>query len=1550
MTHPTDVVFDYRSAVAAEFATRPTLRQLAARQALAVLSEAHPVVAAAGLPDAEPLTLLIPVQYHWSRASLVETLLTALLQGVPLEHLGSQDGEFLIASSPEYPLRDPQGQVLDGATSIRLQVQILDDVVRSLTETFCQAQLDYWVAAGHQGVSRDLWLQWMLKSALLQNLPLQNLDARQTDCLLAVLRGGARRPTVFAIEAELQSEGASQRVVVPNLLISAEYDERRVLLWCAPSSTVQAFDSFEAFAQRLCDELAERYRFETLTWHRYALEGDVFAQQTALMLDSLLQAVRSVACWQATDPDALDAYLWRLTDPASLFIEGYRIEPSHTVALPPGLRAMTAADRFMCQDALFELALAQAESRGGTSRDRLQSLHEYARQALRAALLEDHPEEASDFPDDLVLILSLARGTPGGAAIGPGDSFVETFEMTLTDYAIGDLGEARGATLSAVAHRNDQVLMPWLTLDYLESLVTRVDIGSAYPAYVARTMDAPEGRSERIAYFAREWRSALLSSALEATLKGTIDNVALQCVTDYCRGWDDPELPRAALMPLAFRSDPEKDDVDVVRGMYVLFCTEPTRVLLYRPLYRHTPLMAFETFDALMSAIAREGALQASVLDWLPDQARRVYDHGGFLAPHPLTPILDDAGFLLPVKPAVLHRQLWIHDVDTRLYQANREVLVALADRQSWSNAEKHWDSLIEGAWLLFDVASLVVRGPAATVAWLAQGVAALSQDLPALTQGTAAQRSAAVVELIVTLGLTVTHLAFPRDVPRPLPPATPMRVGPLARPELSVPRGEALVQAGRVEVPRALAERPETNLDFSWRGGQGLNGLTHAQRVRLRSMRASVDLRGTSEQSGMYAIGDRHYISLRGEVYEVAVSQAGVRIVDAKGAPGPWLQRIADAWRVDSTLALRGGMPKSRVELRREQNRARLTALKEQENALTGQRNAQARVFEAHRHQLLEKGRRIGELEAVAHPDALQARELALLKDLHQRIQETLVYDMKTLIDLDVQMDRLVGEIFALRHVDATLEEAVILHRRTVRQELIQDYRLLYNKLADLINTASAQALGDAIAILPEGEAEIEQYKRFRATLEKVVKWESTMVSASTAFDRLLEETLNDSSISFKDVNTGAKLDKVAYLNEVIELRKANGVDLEVRLLLDLGELCLDRLAASDESTLKAFQSSLAGEALQSAGAAHGELASSDLSVEERISVLTSVLEAYEETAASTDYLSSVSTPVIRLETLKHYRDVLDRLKDMAERELAQAVREKELAVPRTRQPRVYARRVGKRRVVKTQNGRSVVGTEVEIDGVSVVQQRDARTDHVIKTFRRQGSQWLEEVKPGAEPTSELFEPAQEPDVLRQRGRALIGEIESVVRLARQYVRSDEAHGLSSIVDLHVDKLQDIQARLPRTDQDAALHAELSDGIERLQNTRRDLLVGLYLATSHPSASSLRFLLENDVVGIERAGPRKRLSEHDYLDVYEIRRKPAAAQAKGSGLWEAHFHYPEATTPGRAFSKGHLKLWSQRKLGREAQLRAAATGKDLLAIYRGDLRLNEVEGLIPFD
>lgn len=104
------------------------------------------------------------------------------------------------------------------------------------------------------------------------------------------------------------------------------------------------------------------------------------------------------------------------------------------------------------------------------------------------------------------------------------------------------------------------------------------------------------------------------------------------------------------------------------------------------------------------------------------------------------------------------------------------------------------------------------------------------------------------------------------------------------------------------------------------------------------------------------------------------------------------------------------------------------------------------------------------------------------------------------------------------------------------------------------------------------------------------------------------------------------------------------------------------------------------------------------------------------------------------------------------------------------------------------------------------------------------------------------------------------------------------------------------------------------------------------FLSTSHPTADSLRFLFDQRAITVQRAAERKALSANDYLEVYEIRRRIRSGEREGEGRWEANFHYPSATTPGR-----------------KAQLQAAASGRDFLAIYRGELRLEQIDGIIPF-
>ncbi|MOA55591.1 hypothetical protein D3C78_1794100 [compost metagenome] len=77
---------------------------------------------------------------------------------------------------------------------------------------------------------------------------------------------------------------------------------------------------------------------------------------------------------------------------------------------------------------------------------------------------------------------------------------------------------------------------------------------------------------------------------------------------------------------------------------------------------------------------------------------------------------------------------------------------------------------------------------------------------------------------------------------------------------------------------------------------------------------------------------------------------------------------------------------------------------------------------------------------------------------------------------------------------------------------------------------------------------------------------------------------------------------------------------------------------------------------------------------------------------------------------------------------------------------------------------------------------------------------------------------------------------------------------------------------------------------------------------------------------------------------MYRVNRK--VPQQK---LWEVHFHYSSADAAPRAFAKGHLKFSEPHAMSRDEQLMLSNTPAERLRIYRGDLRLDQIEGVIPF-
>ncbi len=1545
-------VFDFKAAVASRFSDRPTLRQVASRQILALLQLHHPALSRVepALVNADSLQLLTPhpSEPHWTRQALVDAVLRKILDGSELTTAPVNGRYYGVTLAPPHRFAGSD----DDHEYLQLAERDFDGLLEALPMHWSQAQVDYWCADIEPGVSRDAWLQLQLKQALLRNLPLQLLDAQERDCVLGLLGSAGGQPAVFAVELEWQQDARVYHEIQPCLLLLGEWDERQVVLRCAPSGIVSRFDSLDDFALALRDELAERHAFTHLTWHRYPLEGNIFAEQTALLLENSLARVQAIPYRQLADVEALEQTYAASSDPSCWFVDGYCVANDAQLPMPPGLQAGPAVTRFAYQGALFDLALDQAQSGGERALEGIADLREYTRAQLREALLQAYPDQPIDDSDDVMLDLNVAAGVPGGAAVGTGggEPLVPVKAISLSEFAIGNLGALQGAVIAGIHYRDGSSNLPEWGADELRALVTRVDIGGNYPTYVATAMDDPSTRAKRVRYFAREWRQTLLFSALSARLDGRLSDAQLAAVSLCCRA-PGGQAQACSILPLAFTTHGAGKRYDQVMGMYIVFCASPAAVLLYRPLYGQDALMAFPSLAALEAEVRQSAPLRESVLCWMSEQAQMFY-HSDLSADSRLLHLGIDP-LLLP-EPAKLALRLWRVDVDERLYLANRDWLVELARRTATSSAQSWWSMLGRAAWLLFQTFTPLLRGPVALVAWLAQSIVALRGDLSAVQEGNEFERSAAVVDLVLNAGMALLHGGLPT-----------LKVGLPSTPLIHAGSPQAfqvIPEQGKVGIPGGTDAWQTQRLDFSWRGNQGLNWLTSQQRQRLSSLRSEVLVNGlqpleTGPARGLYAVDGQYYATLEGSVFLVRLLDEEVRVVGPLGDFGPWLSWSDDAWRIDGGLKLRGGMPRERLQAMRAAKAERFEDLYQQYRDLAVRNNTLSTEEGRYCKLLDTTEQRLQALQAVVEPNesTIQALEqtrtaVSLAREKVVQVQERAIENAKAylsvvteIVDLNVYGHvavRGAAQATELRTTSRLYTE----QRDPMYQDLIKEYAEYDQQMTRLIESQVLDELSRGIVGRPRSPEEIQRYVHFKTVQERVLPWSSRLLRMSREFDDHLARALRDDSILFKD-RAGVRISKDAELRRLDGLRHWSTREQGFRLLFDLAEASIDRLGGSDGDTPGQYFEYLGNDGLKSATLTHGYLLDSDGSLSERIDALSEVLDVYEQAAVMSAYLKRFGGPVIRQGWLLEYQQVLENVTASAKLELAQAIRERELQMappPRVSMPARHAAR----RLVKSAHGRAVVGEQAQVDGIWQVQQTDPRTHAVIKTLHQRGGEWLEEAAVSqARPRPDNLDlPA-----LRRRAQALIDQVDEVTRLADRYARQDEPLGLATVLEQQVDKLQACQIELPRQGRDEILQRGLADAIERLQATRRDRLTTLYLERPHPTAQGLRFLFEQQQVAIRRVGERKALSAGDYLDVYEVRRVSAPGRP-GSGLWEAHFHYDSATAPARQFLKGHLKLWSQRKLGRKAQLAAAASGNELLAIYRGELRLEQVEGVIPFD
>ncbi|MDH4549663.1 DUF6543 domain-containing protein [Pseudomonas sp. BN607] len=1549
-------------AVAAQFASRPTFRQVAGERIMNVILEHYPLVGVhrPEMTSAAPLYLLsLQPDGVWHPQPLVDVVLQAMLEAKPLDFAPA--GDYRLSLNPprrffaiESSFETAEGDLIEPS---RL-TDALNALVPMLRWHFQQAQIDYW--NGDATIDRDLWLQQVLRATLLDGLKDEALDDEQSKLLRDLMMGNRTGLDVLLVRVALREGGATFHELLPGLLITASSEVRELTLWCSPDGLVRSFDSQAAFGAALHMRMADRYRFDELSWQGLAVEGDAFAAYSALLLEILLERLARLR-WSAIDSvDQLERYCHLACDPASFFAEFSDYGTGGLgLALPKGLSRADTDSQTAYLQAMLDLSLLQQHSAALGGSAGLPDLHTYAATRLREEMLHDHPVDANYFPDDLILTVETFVSDGHGLGFGQktGDK-----TLTLTQLAIGRLDATAGGVVTHIAHRENQLIMKWMTIDYIRELVRRVDIGGSYPRHVQSILDRSASRAEHISAFAIRWRITLMFDAARARAVKRLDKFAYGALAEFCRsGQEGAAAVRIA--PLAFKRAPTSERVDVAHGFYVIELIELGAHLLYCPLYTDKALIQFDSAQALLDAISSPGALQDSVLLWIEQAQRAVYDNGGFREPHLPQWQLDP--YTLPEKPQPvrLALQFWAQDVDRQMFEAKGRMLLELADRSAMSNSEVRWRLVTAFSWELLNVVLPVLPGPLTSVAWLYIGMRSLISDVHGLASTDLDERIQAMVDVLNNTLLALVHLQTPKlaapAVSGDLPPL--LFEGPPAGNgiELATLSTAMREPTASVDTLQAMAN---THLDFSWRGAGGLNGLSKAQREHLRTLAASVSLEGREPQTqgmaaGLVRVEGDFYVSLDGHVYRVSLENAGPRIMGPDGTLGPYLMRDGDIWFLNNSH-LHGGSGRS-GQLARERLRKKLS-----EPVAKAQTEIERQILEA---EAMTKDFNALSEQIVGLRDPVKKVEERLKKDppadpgeraqfeqateLFNRKYQQLLQQTNELRTQRLALnDRLfAGYLEAERNIVFVLDKSSFSPQdgsvrdqrmllAQVRKSLISYGMFFMDELLALGGFREYDRLTNALNVAPP-EQKSELYARYRTMLEKMLEEQPRIIKASSQLDRLLAVTDIDMQVPYTDATLS--------VSGIIGTRKTTTINIRFFQAMGLVELALQWHKGTPTQHYMIFRQALASQRLRVAAQTHHLLMFCDLPVAERIEVLQSAWNEYLAAILNAERIKTLGSKLIDVQRLEAYKQQMVELKSIAGEALVEAMREQADGQARGTRRAVYPQR--SLQVAHTRAGQVVIGSEAVVDGQPVLQVAGAFNKNVVYRFQKQGNAWVEQVAAGEpEPQSRTSTPDSERNN-RELAGAILAQNENVIAQARDLVAKDaDDMGLMSMLDSQINEVAELREQLSDADAEQALLAGMDDALILLRQARRDCLVELYSKTRYPGYRGLNFLHQQGLLAVEYVGPRQVVSD-GYLDEYRISLLRAPGEALGKPLWAAHFHFADSQAAPTAFGKGHLKLWSQRKMGYREQMKAASEGQ-VLSIYRGNLTYAQSKDVIPFN
>ena len=1525
------------NAVRAQFAGRPTLESVTRQMLAAALSQKYPTLKI----DLARTRLAVPrAGGGWELQPFVARVMDYLANGNALN--------VEMINGQSYYLSDDAPNWLEPDL---LDMKVIDTLVRNLAWTvpigFQNALVEYWSGQADTGVSRWRWFSDVLKDTLSMGLirqeDLSDL-ARETvsqvilcpDRETRKIQYGENCAQVYCLESTLiGAQVRSTRLSSSIVLVRAN-----LILLCRPNGTIKSFPTVDAVIDYGVQRMGAAYLTDEIRIKRYELEGNVFDIQAALILGRQLESLGALKLPARVGVEALQTVCLTLSDPAQYMLTASATEgpvvSTLKAHLPDWLRRASVAEQSQYRQCSLALARAKKSSQGRTFLSDIADIRSFAVDVLTQQMQLDQKRLEPDStrhvsveafnPDHVELTFFSAAGFPNTIPV------TEEVTMSLTDLALKNLvGRPQGVL--SLKHLHGLALPVWLTPEHLISsngLIERVDIGKVYPERLqSLLLGATSDAHKREQLFADQIRAYLPLQALELSLKkeNGLTSLGARYVAALLQSNADDRQVDGAPVVIRHLAMVRKAGAapDVVNNMFIIEHADVSvgPHLLYRPFY-HESLLEFPTRAALLEAISRPGELQTSVLVWLHNVARPIYDNGGFQEPHyvrfglgsEFAPIEVPLPATLSVDGASDELLQYLHNGKLLqfLYLSNASALVSQAERDSVSNTESRWGVLLERTNLIFNLVLLpFLSAPTLITVGLSIMLLAALKDIPALNSEDPITRELGLVDLL--LNLAIVLFPPPASVPARLPLADGIReqvVKPRA-PERTVGRWPELpspqVSAGAVALSGELPDIQSTPLDFSFASSQ--NRLSPSQRKLLShfevkkpgSMPPPIlhNPGADRPRKGLYMINNKWHALLEDTLYQVSVEPEGVVIVDPSDSKhfGPYLKSSGDGrWSLDLRLRLLGGMPNARVEALRKNKEARRDEMRDQWvnlNAQTPKMNAAFQVSISVMERAEKDPRFSEEQRSVYRRKAESATQelidsyLLLLKNLDEF--KSLFPDVKK-YDID-------GRILALA---TECNHLLAIYDHDLKGVPFRAFE---------VGADDSHLRFDLVM-----KAYIDIYEKMIATLELRTRYldlldQTGMLRYEGSLEKVSLEKVN---VNFFDVPI-----KNSYLSWLI---KPSVKDWHSNPKL------VDIVASRVEPVRKLIST-------------HAELNTFDFSSGESLEVLTSLVDSYAQSLdalrglgiVNADELDSVSFNKIISLLDGLYQDVI---KKMAA-EIKPGAKGFELPPTPRRAPASHARK----RVIKTRNSGRLIGKVIPAGGewpIEVVEVRSEENDQLLGTYSNHDEVWdeIKVVTPKAPVTTRPF------STIKGDARKRYADLGKHLRKAEEYkkisrypqeveeVLQHEAQRLTQLA-VEFSKAMDAQPLDAVVQADLILADNLRSGATRLTEKGKELRIQLSLELP-PTHGNLHYLLDQDLVQIASLGDRIKLTgvRGDFIQEYVINSKD------GRPLWYAHFHYAAVNTAKENYGMAHLKLPSQRRESYYSLLNKAKSPDAAVNVHHG--------------